>query len=147
MCITLDPHDPNTLYVRTEPIDVFVSQDAGKSWTRLGSVRMVPLVESVGYPVPTVEPHVRDITVDPKDPKTIYIGLQVGYILKSTDGGASWKVLDVIDEAEPNTLYAALRNGELYASMDGGDRWKKLGVKVGPSGDIFGFSDMRCVHA
>ncbi len=270
MCVTLDPGNPNILYAGTEPIDVFVSHNAGRDWTRLDSVRRLPWINSVTYPVPTVEPHVREIAVDPKDPKTIYVALQVGYILKSRDGGASWKLLNrdldadvhtivinpentdnlfiatgghdcrqgrvkgralyaskdageswiptatefsqeysvplavhpkdprilysvlangeppkwkrptgaeslmirtkdggstwerldgglsefqrnfadslVIDEAEPNHIYAALRSGELLASFDGGDSWKKLGTKVGPAGDIFAFSDLKCVH-
>jgi hypothetical protein len=31
-CLTIDPVDSNTLYGGTEPIDVFVSRDAAKSW-------------------------------------------------------------------------------------------------------------------
>jgi len=270
MCVTLDPRDPKTLYAGTEPIDVFVSHNAGRDWTRLDSVRRLPWVKSVTYPVPTVEPHVREIALDPKDSKKIYVALQVGYILKSEDGGESWKLLNngldadvhtiainpentdnlliatgghdcrlgqakgralyrsgdggeswipmatefsqeysvplvihpkdprilysvlangeppkwrrptgaeslmirtkdggstwerldgrlsewqrsfadslVIDEAEPNHIYAALRTGELLASFDGGECWEKLATKVGPAGDIFAFSDLKCVH-
>lgn len=142
-CLTLDPHDPNTLYAGTEPIDIFVSRDTGKSWTRLDSIWRVPSVESVDYPVATVEPHVRDITIDPKDPNAIYAALQVGFILKSTDGGASWKLLNkgldadvhtiVIDPRNPNSLFIATgghdyRKGvapgrALYRSHDGGESW------------------------
>src|SRR5256885_1300752 len=79
--ITVDPEDPRTLYVGGEPIDLFVSEDQGVSWDRLDSVRRVPWVEQVTYPVAVVEPHVRDIAVDPQDPRRMYIALQVGAIL------------------------------------------------------------------
>jgi len=149
-CLTIDPHDANTLYAGTEPIDVFVSRDSAKSWTRLDSVRKVPIVETVTYPVPTVEPHVRDIAVDPKDAKTIYVALQVGYMLKSTDGGNSWQLLDkgldadvhtiVIDPTNTNNIFIATgghdcRQGRskgraLYVSNDAGQSWSPMGADL-----------------
>lgn len=142
-CVTIDPHDPNTVYAGTEPIDVFVSRDAAKNWERLESVWSVPYVASVDYPVSTVEPHVRDITMDPTNSKTIYAALQVGYMLKSNDDGKSWKLLNkgldadvhtiVIDPRNTNSLFIATgghdyRKGEapgraLYKSQDGGESW------------------------
>ncbi len=142
-CVTVDPHDPDTIYAGTEPIDIFVSRDAAKSWERLDSVWNVPYVASVDYPVSTVEPHVRDITIDPKNPKTIYAALQVGYMLKSGDGGKSWKLLNrgvdadvhtiVVDPRDTNSLFIAtgghdFRLGQapgraLYSSRDGGESW------------------------
>jgi photosystem II stability/assembly factor-like uncharacterized protein len=90
-----------------------------------------------------VEPHVRDITVDPKDSNTIYAALQVGFMLKSSDGGRSWKLLNrgldadvhtiVIDPSNPKALFVATgghdyRKGvapgrALYRSQDGGESW------------------------
>jgi photosystem II stability/assembly factor-like uncharacterized protein len=89
-CLSFDPHDANTLYAGTEPIDVFVSRDEAKSWSRLDSVWDIPWVSTITYPVTVVEPHVRDITIDAKNPQTMYVALQVGYMLKTTDGGKSW---------------------------------------------------------
>lgn len=143
-CVTADSRDPNTVYAGTEPIDVFVSRDAGKSWSRLESVWNIPYVASIDYPVSTVEPHVRDITIDPKDSNTIYAALQVGFMLKSSDGGRSWKLLNrgldadvhtiVIDPSNPKALFIATgghdyRKGvapgrALYKSADGGETWQ-----------------------
>jgi len=148
-CLTIDPHDSNTLYAGTEPIDVFISRDAAKSWKRLDSVWNIPWVETVVYPVAAVEPHVRDITVDPKDPKTMYIALQVGYMLKTTDGGASWELLNkeldadvhtiVLHPQETQKIYIATgghdaRKGvakgrALYSSADGGKSWQPMAAE------------------
>lgn len=145
-CVTIDPDDPDTIYAGTEPIDVFVSRDRGKSWTCLDSIWKIPWVESIDYPVATVEPHVRDIRIDPKNPKTIYAALQVGFMLKSTDGGASWKLLNkgldsdvhtiVIDPRNTNRVFIATgghdyRKGvapgrALYTSQDGGETWAPM---------------------
>ena len=93
-CVTVDPHDPQTIYAGCEPISMWKSIDGGASWTEIESVRNFPSVASTGYPVPIVEPHVRDITIAPDDSNTIYAALQVGYMLKTTDGGATWRLLD-----------------------------------------------------
>ena len=142
-CVTIDPHDPNTIFVGTEPIDIFVSENSGKSWSRLDSIRQVPWVDTVQYPLPAVEPHIRDIVIHPKDPNTIYAALQVGYILMSNDRGKSWKLLDngldsdvhtlAINFKDPDTMFAATgghdcRKGSaagraLYRTPDGGESW------------------------
>ena len=83
--ILLVPEDPGVFYMANNQ-GLYRSADAGQSWERLDSVWTVPYVASVDYPVSTVEPHVRDITIDPENPKTIYAALQVGFMLKSTDG-------------------------------------------------------------
>ena len=126
-CIALDPRDSTLTYAGTEPIDLFVSDNLGKSWERLGSVREVPWVETVDYPVKTVEPHVRDITVDPNNSKTIYIALQVGYMLKSTDGGQSWKLLDKGFDADVHTIVINPANSANLFIATGGKEPLQIG--------------------
>ena len=148
-CLTIDPHDANTLYAGTEPIDVFISRDAGKSWNRLDSVWDIPWIQTIDYPVATVEPHVRDIVIDPNDPETMYVALQVGYMLKTTDGGARWELLNKEVDADVHTIvlhpqdtqkvYIATgghdaRKGvtkgrALYSSDDGGKNWQPMAAE------------------
>ncbi|MGH7824660.1 MAG: WD40/YVTN/BNR-like repeat-containing protein [Candidatus Binatia bacterium] len=148
-CLTIDPRDPDTLYAGTEPIDVFISRDAGKSWDCLDSVWDIPWVQTVVYPVAAVEPHVRDIVIDPKDPKTMYVALQVGYMLKTTDGGARWELLNHNLDADVHTIAlhpentkqifiatgghdarAGVAKGRaLYSSDDGGKSWQPMAAE------------------
>lgn len=148
-CLTIDPHDSNTLYAGTEPIDVFVSRDCGQNWSRLESVWSVPWVTTVTYPVATVEPHVRDIVVDARNAKILFVALQVGYLLKTTDGGATWELLDrnldsdvhtiVIHPNNSNKVFIATgghdyRKGTapgraLYSSDDGGATWLPMAAE------------------
>jgi len=141
--ITIDPHDPRRLYAGCEPVDIFASADAGRSWTRLDSVWDVPSVPAMTYPLTRVEPHVRDVAVDPQNPDLLYAALQLGHIIRSSDRGRSWTLLasgldcDVhtilLDPADPRRLIVAtgghdsrLRHAPgraLYRSDHGGAAW------------------------
>lgn len=142
-CVTIDPHNPRRIYAGCEPIDIFVSEDEGANWQRLDGVWEIPFVATVPYPVPSVEPHVRDIAVDPANENVIYAALQVGYIIKSEDRGKTWRLLNkdldcdvhtiVIDPSDPRRLIIATgghdsRAGKapgraLYLSEDAGESW------------------------
>lgn len=141
--VTIDPHEPRRLYAGCEPIDIFVSEDEGKNWQRLDSVRELPFIDGLTFPLASTEPHVRDITVDPKNPDILYVALQLGYIIKSTDRGRNWSLLDnnldcdvhviLIDPASPQRLAVATgghdsRQGKapgraMYFSEDAGASW------------------------
>ena len=102
--LAIDRKNPRRVYAGCEPIDLFVSEDFGSTWERLPSIWEVPYVATVTYPVATVEPHVRDIAIDPDDSNTIYAALQVGYLLKSTDAGRSWTLLNKDLDCDVHTI-------------------------------------------
>lgn len=142
-CLAFDPSDGRRLYAGGEPIDLYVSDDEGVSWECLDSVWEHPYVSTITYPVPSVEPHVRDIAIDPRDSRVMYLALQVGYILRTTDGGATWQLLDknldsdvhtvAIDPQDTSKILIATgghdsRQGKsggkaLFRSTDGGENW------------------------
>jgi photosystem II stability/assembly factor-like uncharacterized protein len=142
-CVTIDPHQPARLYAGCEPIDIFVSEDEGRNWRRLDSVRELPFVEGLTFPLPTTEPHVRDITIDPKNPDIVYAALQLGYIIKSSDRGRSWTLLDrnldcdvhvvSVDPSAPRRIAVATGGHDsrlgrapgraMYFSADAGASW------------------------
>lgn len=147
-CVTLDPSNPTRVYAGCEPIDVFVSDDLGKTWSVIESLREHPWVSTIDYPVATVEPHVRDIAIDPNDSDTIYVALQVGAILKTTDGCKTWSVLkdgldtDVhtisIDPNDSDHLVIATGGHDsrlgttggkaLFTSNDAGESWSAVAM-------------------
>lgn len=148
-CVTISPHDSSVWYVGTEPIAVWVTRDSGANWESLEGIWDVPTMASVDYPVPAVEPHVRDIIVDPSDPNTLYATLQVGYMTKSTDGGKTWSMVNdnvdadihvvVARPDDPKHIYVSTgghsnRLGQspgraLFESLDGGDSWKPMAME------------------
>ncbi|MGB6995329.1 MAG: glycosyl hydrolase, partial [Thermoanaerobaculia bacterium] len=153
--LTLDPSNPNTVWVGTgENVGgrhvgygdgVYRSLDGGASWQNMG-------LES--------SEHIGKILVDPQDSNVVYVAAQGPLwsaggergLFKTVDGGQSWeKVLGdgdytgvndvVMDPRDPQVLYAAthqrfrtvaaLIDGgpetAIHKSTDGGATWRKLG--------------------
>jgi photosystem II stability/assembly factor-like uncharacterized protein len=153
-CITVDPANPNTIWVGTgENVGgrhvgygdgIYRSKDGGKTWKNMG--------------LKTSE-HISKILVHPENSDIIWVAVQGPLwtsggergLYKSTDGGANWKkvlgdnewtgVTDMaMDPCNPDMLVAAtwqrhrtvaayLGGGPgsgIHRSTDGGESWEKL---------------------
>lgn len=165
-CVSLDPGNPNVVWVGTGENNnqrsvaygdgVYKSEDGGKTWKNKG--------------LKTSE-HIANVVVDPSDPNTVYVaaygpvwsdGGERG-VYKSTDGGETWTCVKsvsaytgcnnlVMDPRDPKVLYAAFHQRQrkvftyigggpesaLFKSTDGGASWKKLegGLPGGELGRI-----------
>ena len=122
------------LYAGTEPAHLYVSRDGGESWRELTSLRSVPTADTWMFPAPPGIAHVKHITFDPRSADTIYASIEVGGLLKSTDGGQSWRQLTgffedvhrvVVTAARPDALFMGNGIGT-YRSADAGDTWEQL---------------------
>lgn len=142
--LVFDPRDSSTLYAGTPSEGVLKSTDGGRTWR--GSNQGLPLVTrcEARYCPPN---EVRELLVDPRDPRTLYITFQ-GYVYRSADGGETWawasrglpdgRVSDVValavDPARPGLLYAAVGvrvPGAVFKSFDGGRRWVPVAALPG----------------
>ena len=134
-CINAARTDHNVkLYAGTEPARLFESDDLGGSWRELTTLRSVSSASDWTFPAPPHHAHVKNIAIDPRDPKKIYAGVEVGGLFKSADGGQSWKELHgfyadvhrlVLRPSEPEWIYLCTGDG-LYHSRDGGEGWEHL---------------------
>jgi photosystem II stability/assembly factor-like uncharacterized protein len=149
--VTIAPSDPKTIYVACEPAAVWKSTDGGASWTENVGVKALAEARKWKYPIPAVPSHVRHVMVDRDDPRIVYAAIQVGGLLRSDDGGASWReILDGLDPdvhslfqhpSDPNIVYAVCGGGgplgddrpdplplpmgrPLYRSRDRGLTWE-----------------------
>ena len=122
------------VYAGTEPAHLFVSRDSGETWQELTSLRSVPTVEKWMFPAPPGIAHVKHITFDPRSADTVYASIEVGGLLKSTDGGQSWRQLSgffedvhrvVVTAARPDDLFMGNGIGT-YRSADAGETWEQL---------------------
>jgi hypothetical protein len=122
------------VYAGTEPAHLYVSTNLGKSWTELPSLRTVPSVKDWTFPAPPHDGHVKTIAFDPRDPNTIYVGVEVGGAFKSTDAGKTWRELNeggfyedvhrlMIANSRPDDVWMATGRG-LYHSGDAGTSWE-----------------------
>src|SRR5687767_10715414 len=126
------------LYAGTQPAHLYRSTDHGASWEEIPGILEVAGQERWMFPPPPRQPHVKSVAFDPTDPEVLYVGIEQGALLKSTDGGRSWRELDgyyaptdlfykdmhrvVLSPADPRRIYLATGDG-LYASQDGGETW------------------------
>jgi photosystem II stability/assembly factor-like uncharacterized protein len=162
-CVTIDPANPNVVWVGTGENNsqrsvgygdgVYKSLDGGKSWKNVG------LKESE---------HIGKIVVDPRNPDVVYVAAQGPLwsaggergLYKTTDGGKSWKqalavsentgVSDLwMDPRDSSVLYATSYQrrrhvwgmvhggpeGAIWKSTDSGATWRKLEKGI-PKADL-----------
>jgi hypothetical protein len=61
----------NVLFAGTEPVGLYISEDGGSSWNEIAGVRELYKIRNWTYPVPGVDPQVRDVLVDEVDNDTL----------------------------------------------------------------------------
>ena len=128
------PAEAETVYVGSEPAAVFCSSDGGNTWEEFSGFRTVPESTEWGFHAPTRESHVRDLRVAPNDPDHLYAGIEVGGMVRSRDGGVSWRQLPGLDadihcvslsRDRPESVYVATASAP-YRSDDGGGQWEMI---------------------
>ena len=76
---------------------------------------------------------VNGFAVNPEDPKIMFVAMRDG-LFKSTDAGASWKVVGnelkkvaavTINSKKPTEMYLSTMDGTIYVSADAVMKWKK----------------------
>src|SRR5579872_5154573 len=81
--IAIDPVDPAIMYAGARPAALFRSRDGGRSWQKCAA--------EIAEECPNVRiPRVTALTVDPSDHRTVWAGIEVDGVLRSTDSGESW---------------------------------------------------------
>ena len=129
--VLVHPSEPQTVYAGSEPAAIFRSRDGGETWEECSGFRAVPESSQWFFHSETRDSHVRDLRMAPDNPDGLYAGIEVGGMVRSGDGGKSWRQLpgthdDIhfvnLSRALPNTVYVATARGP-YRSDDQGDHW------------------------
>lgn len=82
------------------------------------------------------------LQVDPHDPDTLWAHSSQAGVLKSTDGGATWSVMNLgltnsrvqalaLDPVHPRTAYACTQYAPCLKTTDGGATWRWSGDAIG----------------
>ncbi|RPI23394.1 MAG: hypothetical protein EHM61_19840 [Acidobacteria bacterium] len=124
------PSDPKTIYlvsqVEAPPYDIFVSQDGGGEWAKLGFPS--------GHATSPI------IMVHPEDSNRLYLASSQ-QISVSTDGAKTWRTTRqsnqedgwlgglLVDPRHPDWVYASYNSG-LERSEDAGETWKRVSSEV-----------------
>jgi photosystem II stability/assembly factor-like uncharacterized protein len=131
--------DRTILFAGTEPAALYRSDDLGASWYEHPALRSVPKNELWNFPPPPHIAHVKNVAFHPDEPQTLYVCIEQGALLKSTDDGASWFEIESYETpsadkfrndthrvlfapSDPRWLYMVTGEG-CYTSADAGATW------------------------
>lgn len=143
--IAAAPQDERVLLAGSHPAALSRSDDGGHSWAAIPSMSRVPGAERWCLPSDPNGSRALAIAFDPTRPEHFWVGVEVGGILETSDGGVTWFATVagrnpdihglVLDPARPDVLYAATGFGRfdpgdpvepagVYRSDDGGESWR-----------------------
>ena len=130
--IAVSPAD-GAVYAGCEPSAIFKSGDGGLSWRELSALRQLPSEPSWSFPPRPWTSHVRWLAPSPHDGGLLLAGIELGGVMRSTDGGETWAdhrpgaQRDVHclawHPSVPGRAYEAGGGGAAW-SRDGGESWE-----------------------
>src|SRR5215204_4341315 len=95
LSIAISPCDridgQSVVYAGTEPSMLFRSQDDGDTWQPSPALTELPSVPTWLFPPRPYTHHVRWIGLHPTDPAILYAGIELGGVMVTRDGGATWE--------------------------------------------------------
>lgn len=159
-CITPGGLDqPNRLYVGTEPGGLFQSDDGGDSFQLVESLWNHPSRPDNWFGGGRDLPGLCSIAVDPRDSQHVMIGVSVGGVYETRDGGKTWEGRNkgllakylpnplveyghdphfmVMSPSNPDVLWQQNHCG-VFRSTDAGQNWTEISQPKGPV--YFGFA-------
>jgi photosystem II stability/assembly factor-like uncharacterized protein len=150
---------PNRLYMGTEPGGLFQSDDGGGSWKLVEGLWNHPSRKDNWFGGGRDLPGLCSIVVDPRDSQHMFIGISVGGVYETTDGGQTWEGRNkglyanylpnpyaeyghdphfmTASPTNPNVLWQQNHCG-IFRSADGGKNWDNISQEGGPA--YFGFA-------
>lgn len=119
-----DPTTPGGIVCGTEPARAFRSTDGGATWQGMDGIKEIESVPDWYLPYSPRAGALRNLYSPPGEDQRLLGAVEVGGLLESTDGGATWSLMDVTPDddihfvtghpAQTNLLYTALG----WASLD-----------------------------
>jgi len=79
------------VYAGTEPSRLFRSEDGGASWCELEALLELPSRPSWRFPPRPWTSHVRWIAPSPHAADLLLVGIELGGLMRSSDGGETWQ--------------------------------------------------------
>jgi len=114
------------VYAGTEPSALYRSDDRGESWRELSGLLDLPSRPTWSFPPRPWTSHVRWIAPSPHDADLLLAGIELGGLMRSTDGGETWD--DHRPGAQPDVHSLAWHPraaGRAYEAGGGGAAWSE----------------------
>jgi photosystem II stability/assembly factor-like uncharacterized protein len=129
--VAISPAD-GAVYAGCEPSAVWLRRD-GERWRELEALRELPSAPTWSFPPRPWTSHVRWIAPSPHDAGLVLVGVELGGLMRTADGGETWDdhrpgaQRDVHALAwhpsQPGRAYEAAGGGAAW-SRDGGESWR-----------------------
>ncbi len=123
------------IYAGTEPSNLYRSEDDGQTWEEFPALRELPSAPTWSFPPRPWTSHVRWIAAHPADPEIVYVGIELGGVMRSLDGGRTWEDRKpgsyhdshclATHPAHPDRVYEAAGEGVAW-SHDAGHTWQAV---------------------
>ncbi len=122
------------LYVGTEPSALYRSDDGGRTFTELPGLQEIPSRTDWSFPPRPDTHHVWSLAADPHEPGRLYVGIELGGVMCTEDGGATFIDSSPDADGDPHTLRTHPgAPGRVYESggsffcesRDGGRTWQR----------------------
>jgi photosystem II stability/assembly factor-like uncharacterized protein len=121
--VAVSPAD-GKVYAGCEPSMLFVSSDGGASWEELASLREIPSAPTWSFPPRPWTSHVRWIAPSPHGPDLLLVGIELGGLMRSEDGGATWEDHRPGAQRDVHSLaWHSVVPGRAYEAGGGGAAW------------------------
>ena len=125
--VAVSPVD-GAVYAGTEPSRLFRSDDRGDTWEELVALQEIPSKPTWSFPPRPWTSHVRWIAPSPHDPSRLLVGIELGGLMVSDDGGETWN--DHRDGAQKDVHSLAWHprtEERAYEAGGGGSAWSADG--------------------
>lgn len=120
---------PHRIWISTQPAGLYYSDDDGATWNDVVAFNEAPERDSWCIPVDPILPgRARALVINRVNPDQLLVGVEVGGIMRSEDGGASWAMVLPGDNpdlhmifqhpSEPNVVFASTGYGRLDGVAD-----------------------------
>jgi photosystem II stability/assembly factor-like uncharacterized protein len=126
----------DVVYAGTEPSALFRSDDGGRTWQELTSLQNLPSKSRWSFPPKPDTHHVRWIIPHPTNPGELFVAIEAGAIVHSSDCGENWQdrtpdsPIDshtvCIHGDAPDLVRSAAGDG-CFESKDRGKTWSETG--------------------
>ncbi|MBY7142273.1 hypothetical protein KFZ56_04020 [Virgibacillus sp. NKC19-3] len=129
------------VWAGTEPSGLFRSEDGGQTWTDCPGLLDLPSRSTWSFPPRPHTHHVRWIEPDRHDENRIFVGIELGGVMKSEDKGTHW------EDRKPNSQYDChaltihpqvagriyeAAGGGYAESFDAGETWQTFNKGLEP---------------
>jgi len=112
------------VYAGCEPSMLFRSDDGGATWRELSALRELPSAPTWSFPPRPWTSHVRWIAPSPHEAGTLLVGIELGRLMRSNDGGETWADHAPGAQRDVHSLaWHPVVEGRAYEAGGGGAAW------------------------